>query len=70
MNIWQEILDKHLGKAAGVLLGLAFGLLACKYGFFKALFVVICAVAGYYGGKRLDEKVDLRELIAGFFRER
>lgn len=70
LNIIQEILDKHLGKAIGVLLGLIFGWFAIRYGFLKALFVAACAVAGYYIGKRLDEKIDFRELFARFFHER
>ncbi|TEB06662.1 hypothetical protein Psch_00194 [Pelotomaculum schinkii] len=70
MEVFQEILNKHLGKAVGVILGLIYGLLAIKYGFFKALFVLICAALGYYIGKRLDEKVDFRELFLRLFRER
>jgi len=70
LNIIQEILDKHLGKTAGVLLGLIFGWFAIKYGFFKALFVAGCAVVGYYFGKRLDEKIDFREFISRLFQER
>jgi uncharacterized membrane protein len=70
MEVFQEILNKHLGKAVGVLLGLIYGFLAIKYGFFKAFFVLICAALGYYIGKRLDEKVDLRELFLRLFRER
>lgn len=70
MNILQEIFEKHLGKAAGVILGLVFGWFAIKYGFFKALFVAGCVVVGYYLGKRLDEKVDFREVFDRFFRDR
>lgn len=70
MSIIQEILDKHLGKATGVLLGLVFGWFAIKYGFLKALFVAACAVTGYYLGKRLDEKIDFREFILKIFGER
>lgn len=70
MEIIREILDKHLGKIAGVLLGLIFGWFAIKYGILKALFVAVCAVAGYYIGKRLDERVDFREMLARLFRER
>jgi uncharacterized membrane protein len=70
LNIFQEILDKHLGKIAGVLLGLAFGWFAITYGFFKALFVAACIVAGYFIGKRIDNRVNFRDFIAQFFRER
>ena len=70
MAIIQEILEKHLGKVIGILIGLVFGWLAIKYGLFKAIFVVLCALAGYYIGKRLDEKVDFRDVFSRFFRER
>ncbi|MDD4169035.1 MAG: DUF2273 domain-containing protein [Desulfotomaculaceae bacterium] len=70
MGIIQEILEKHLGKALGILLGLVFGWFAIKYGLFKALFVAGCAVAGYYLGKRLDEKYDFREVLSRVFRDR
>jgi len=70
MEVIREILDKHLGKITGVLLGLVFGWLAIKYGIFKAMFVAVCAVAGYFIGKRLDEKLDFREMLARLFRER
>ncbi len=39
------------------------------YGLFKALFVAVCATAGYYIGKRLDEKVDFKEIFARLFGE-
>jgi uncharacterized membrane protein len=48
MEILQEIIKNHLGKAVGIILGLIFGLLAIRYGLFKALFVVICGAIGYY----------------------
>lgn len=70
MEIIQEILKKHPGKLIGIILGLIYGFLAIKYGFFKALFVLICAALGYYIGKRLDEKFDFRELYSRLFRER
>lgn len=70
MGILQEIIDKHLGKVIGVLLGLIFGWFAIQYGLLKAIFVTVCAVAGYYIGKRLDEKVDFREMFSRLFRER
>ncbi|OPZ74108.1 MAG: hypothetical protein BWY80_00712 [Firmicutes bacterium ADurb.Bin456] len=70
MGIIQEILEKHLGKAVGILTGLLFGLLAIKYGLLRAFFVALCAVAGYYTGKRLDERVDFREIFSRLFGER
>ncbi|NLJ75782.1 MAG: DUF2273 domain-containing protein [Peptococcaceae bacterium] len=69
MGIFLEFLEKHPGKIIGILLGLIFGWFAITYGLFKALFVSACIVAGYYIGKRLDDKVDLRTVFARFFGE-
>lgn len=70
MSFLKEILDRHLGKIAGVMLGLIFGWFAIKYGLLKAIFVAACAAAGYYIGKRLDERCDFKELFDKLFQER
>ncbi|HAP93483.1 MAG TPA: hypothetical protein DCM26_02515 [Desulfotomaculum sp.] len=64
----MEFLVRNRGKVAGVVLGLAFGWLVIKYGIIKTFFVALCAGIGYYVGKRLDERVDFKELISGLFR--
>ena len=70
MEFLREIWQKHPGKAIGAAGGLIFGLLAVKYGLLKTLFIALCAAAGYYLGKRLDERVGLRDLFSDLFRER
>lgn len=70
MEILQDILRKHPGKIIGVVLGLLFGWFAITYGLLKALFVLVCVVAGFYLGKRLDEKMDIREMMSRLFRDR
>lgn len=70
MEMLRELLAKHPGRILGVILGLFFGWLAIKYGLWKALFVTLCAVAGYYLGKQLDNQAGLRERVSRFFRER
>ena len=65
--MWYDLLEKHMGKVFGVLLGLIFGLLVLKYGLIKALFVSICVCAGFYLGKRMDEKIDFRGIFARYF---
>ncbi|WP_031514867.1 DUF2273 domain-containing protein [Desulfofalx alkaliphila] len=66
----QEILEYHRGKALGVLLGLVFGWFAIKYGFFKALFVAFCIGAGFFIGKRIDEREDIAQIFDRLFKDR
>lgn len=59
----HDILVNHRGKAVGVILGLAFGLLTVFLGFWKALFIAICIAAGFFIGKRLDEDGEFKKKI-------
>lgn len=65
-----EFLGNHRGKIIGITLGLVFGWFAISYGLLKAVFVAICIIAGYYAGKAVDERVDVREKLSRLFRER
>lgn len=53
-----EILDGHWGKVFGVFLGLLFGWFAISYGFWRAVFVALTVVIGYYIGRQVDERTD------------
>lgn len=66
----QEFWEQHRGKITGIILGLAFGWFAIVYGIWKALFVSICVTTGYYVGKRIDDRVDFRELLFRLFQDR
>jgi len=65
-----EIIQKNRGKAAGIILGLIFGWFAITYGILKAIFVSLCILAGYYIGKQVDRRADLREIFLGRFRDK
>ena len=62
-----EMVQKNRGKTAGILLGLMFGWFAITYGIFKAIFVSLCIVAGYYIGRQIDSRTDWKELFMGRF---
>lgn len=66
---FAEYIIKHRGKIAGVFLGLVVGLIILKYGLLKTVFIALCVGIGYYIGKRLDERVNFKEMLASFFRK-
>ena len=43
-----EILEHHRGKLLGVILVLIAGMLVVAYGFWKALFIIICITTSYF----------------------
>ncbi|MGL5514243.1 MAG: DUF2273 domain-containing protein [Sporomusa sp.] len=62
-KLLEEIWQHHRGKLLGMLIGLVFGILVLTFGFFRTLFVVLCAFAGYVVGKRIDQKEDIMEIL-------
>jgi len=53
------IVENHRGKAVGLILGMVTGILVINYGFWKALFIVMCIVGGFLIGKAVDEETDM-----------
>ncbi len=58
-EIWQH----HSGKITGMSIGLLVGIFILIFGFFNTLFVMICMMAGYIVGKRIDEKEDIMDIL-------
>lgn len=65
-----ELIQRNRGKVAGIALGLVFGWFAITYGILKAIFVSLCIVAGYYIGKQIDSRTDLRDILTGRFKDK
>lgn len=63
MDFLWELWTLHRGKIIGGILGLIIGIIIIALGFFKAIFVIICAILGYYIGKSIDNKEDIRALL-------
>lgn len=63
METFYEIWQKNRGKIIGALLGIIFAVIILLFGFFKALFVILCAIIGYYIGKIADNKESIREFL-------
>ncbi|MCL0051890.1 DUF2273 domain-containing protein [Peptococcaceae bacterium] len=64
-----QVLYNHKGKVLGLVLGLLFGWFAINYGVFKTLFIAACMAVGYFLGKHIDEKVDIKETFDRFFKQ-
>jgi len=57
VDFWAEvtgILARNWGKLVGAAVGLILGIIIVSFGFWKALFLLICIVLGYMVGSRLD----------------
>lgn len=70
MDSWREFLliswQNHRGKLVGLLGGLLVGILILVFGFLKALFLTICALVGFFLGKRFDDKHSFRDILERF----
>lgn len=62
-ELLEEIWQNHSGKIVGVFVGFLTGVLIILLGFFQTLFVLLCVIAGYVVGKRIDEKEDLMDIL-------
>ncbi|NLZ55028.1 MAG: DUF2273 domain-containing protein, partial [Thermoanaerobacteraceae bacterium] len=56
MDCLRELWFKHRGEIIGGIVGLIIGIIIITLGFFKALFVILCTIFGYYIGKNADKK--------------
>jgi uncharacterized membrane protein len=55
--------NKNRGKCIGTALGIIIAVLMLIIGFFRVLFIIICAAIGYYIGKKIDNNESIVELI-------
>lgn len=62
-QLFQELWQHHSGKIVGVAVGFILGVLIITFGFFQTLFVLLCVIAGYIVGKRIDEKEDIMDIL-------
>lgn len=63
------LLEEHRGKVLGAIIGLMFGLLVAVFNFWKAIFIALCAVAGYHIGKKFDHKGNFKDFWDRIFPE-
>ncbi|MBW5466526.1 DUF2273 domain-containing protein [Brevibacillus formosus] len=59
----RELMWEHKGKLMGVFAGLFLGIIYLLVGFWDTLVFVVFIGTGYYIGRKLDHKEDLREIL-------
>jgi len=69
-EIFEAMFERHRGKVLGIILGLVVGLLIIVFGFWKAAFILLCVVIGYFLGKRFDDEGSYGDWWERIFRER
>jgi len=65
----EWIVDNR-GKIIGALIGLGISLSVILWGILKTLLIIIFVFIGYYGGKQLDDQVDIKDKILRLLGER
>ncbi|NLJ72727.1 MAG: DUF2273 domain-containing protein [Syntrophomonadaceae bacterium] len=72
--MWEKLLlsliNKHRGKTIGILIGLLASILFISYGFWKAIFIIICISLGYFIGRKIDEDKNLELWIKQLFKDK
>lgn len=63
---WINIWYRHHGKIIGTTIGIIVALLVIALGIIKAIFISICAIIGYFLGRKVDERQDLGEILERF----
>lgn len=70
-KMWREyfinLFSLNKGKFLGIAIGVLFATFVLLIGFFKTMFILICAFIGYYIGRKIDNKEDLYEFFEGIF---
>jgi len=58
-----NLFSKNQGKIIGSFIGLLLAILILIIGFFRTLIIVLFIFAGFYIGKKIDNKEDLVEFL-------
>ncbi len=69
-HYFLEWIMAHRGRILGASVGLAVSLAVIFWGLLKTLFIVLCVFLGFWCGKQLDERVDIKERILRLLGER
>lgn len=69
-KLLSYILQEHRGKTIGIALGLIASILFITYGFWKAIFIILCIILGYIIGKKIDENKSFDSWLKQMFKEK
>jgi len=69
-KLFEYLTTEHRGKVIGVMLGLMASILFVTYGFWRAIFIMLCITVGYQIGKKLDDNTDLEQWFNNIFKSR
>lgn len=64
------VLENHRGKVIGVIIGLIFGICIVAGNFWAAVVIIICLLVGFYIGKKVDDRVDFKQVVDKIFDKR
>ena len=64
MLFWQN----HRGKVLGCLVGLLFAISVIRLGFWLSIFILVCLGVGYFVGRVVDSKVDIKQAVDNLFK--
>lgn len=59
--------NSNKGKSLGTFFGIIVSIMILSLGFFKALFIILCASLGYVIGDKIDEGENLKDLFLKIF---
>lgn len=65
-----SLISEHRGKTIGVLIGLLASILFISYGFWKALFILVCIGLGYFIGRKIDENKNFDLWLKQIFKDK
>ncbi len=65
-----EWINLNPGKAVGIIVGLALGLLILTFGFIKTLIIILFMLLGFIIGKMVDERISVVEEFKNIFRRK
>lgn len=62
--MWFEWIQQYAGRIVGLMIGLLLGIIYLFFGIFHMLIFGLILYIGYYIGKKKDEAVDLKHVLA------